>query len=286
MHKWLIVVFLLTACTSSTTPTQLAPTITKSAPTTIVTTTTFPDAESPIPTIVPAILYQYNPSLQYVERINDTNRVRITTGIPAQFVVANHDHSRLAIHTKDDTTMVYDVTSAQTHGPFDTCDSLTWAPDTTTVWCMRLGHLYTIDTTTQTDQLSVTAPNTTQWEILTQHPVTDAYWMLTTQNSTQKLCQYNPITASTTDTCIDAGSMVQWSPDGHLIAFVQHQRLMIHSADGKLDTSVGLGDLTIVQLVWQTNTQLILTTPTHWYTYQINDARISLQAPEVIIVGR
>jgi hypothetical protein len=285
MRSWILIGVLLAACSTTTKPdvppTPVAqPTVT-GAPTT-QTVQPIPDTGSATPNII----YQYYPRTQLLERVTDTAVQQVSQGVAAQQVVANQEHTKLAIRTTDDTTMLRDVATSQTIGPFDACDSMTWSPDATTLWCMRFGHVYAIDTNAQTDQLTLAATDNIYWAELTQHPITQAYWMQVIGDAESKLCQFNTGTRAVENACMTVGQLPRWSPDGQLLASIVNQRLIITQVDGTQIASVGLGDMQVTQLVWHDTTHVVINTPTQSYRYQINDARISLQASDIVIVGR
>jgi hypothetical protein len=285
MRSWILIGVLLAACSTTTKPdvppTPVAqPTVT-GAPTTQTVQPT-PDAGSATPNIT----YQYHPRTQLLERVTDTAVQPVSQDILVQQAVANHDHTKLAIRTLDDTTMLRDVATNLAIGPFDACDSMTWAPDTTTLWCMRFGHVYAIDTNDQTDLLTLAATDGVYWAELTRHPVTQDYWMVVVGDDESKLCQFSVDTRTVENACLTTGQQPRWSPDGQLLASIDDQRLIITQVDGTQIASVGLGDMQVTQLVWHDTTHVVINTPTQSYRYQINDARISLQASDVVIVGR
>lgn len=286
MRSWILIGLILAACNTTTmrdgTPTvQVVPPTTTVIPA-IPTAQPTPEAESAAPNIT----YQYHSRLQLLERITDATTQQVSQGFSAQQVVANQAHTTLAIRTTDDTTMLHNVATSLAIGPFDACDSMVWAPDATTLWCMRFGHVYTIDGANQTDQLSITAADDTYWAALTQHPITQAYWMQVIGDAESKLCQFNTNTRTVENACLTVGQLPRWSPDGQLVASVVTQRLQITQDDGTQIASVGLGDMQVIQIVWVNTTQIAINTPSRSYRYQINDARISLQASDVVIVGR
>lgn len=285
MRYWMLIGLLLAACSSSTVVPPAQPTLTMTQPTVVTTPAVLQPTSTPIVT-TSNIYYQYQPITQLLERISDADAAPITQTILAQQVVANSPHTLVAIGTQDATTVIVDVTTAQQSGPFDACDSMTWAPDDTTLWCMRFGYVFAINPTTQTDHLSIAPTDNTYWAELTQHPITQDYWMLVTENTRNQLCQFNTTTQILDTDCIDAGQMPRWSPDGQLIASIVDHQLLITDTNSQLLASVGLGDTVVTQLTWTDATQLAINTPSRHYRYQINDARISLQASDVLIVGR
>jgi hypothetical protein len=257
----------------------------------VPTVTVAPSSPTPPPTSIPEsrlpnVYYQYHSNTQLLEQVTDTVIQSIGQAIPARIVVANQDHTTLAIRTLDDTTVLIDVTTAQQSGPFDACDSMTWAADNTTLWCMRFGYIYSIDATTQTDQLSIATTDDTYWAELIQHPVTNDYWIVVSHDNKSNLCQFDTVNRMVSTTCINAEQMPRWSPDGQLLASIADQHLVITEADGSQIARVGLGDVDVLQLTWINTTQIAINTPMQRYRYQINDARISLQASDVVIVGR
>ncbi|MFZ9856767.1 MAG: hypothetical protein ACO3F2_00360 [Roseiflexaceae bacterium] len=286
MRSWILIGLILAACSTSTIP-DGAPTAQIVQPNATVThTRPIIQPTNEVVFNTPNTTYQYHPSTQFLERVTDGAMTFVSQTISAQQVVANQDHTKLAIRTMDDTTMILDITTAQSIGPFDACDSMTWAGDTTTLWCMRFGHVYTIDGISQIDQLSLAATGDVYWAELTKHPPTQAYWMQVIGNIESKLCQFNPTTRTLENACLTVGQMPRWSPDGQMVASIVHQRLQITQHDGTQLISVGIGDMQVVQLVWVNTAQLAINTPRRSYRYQINDARISLQASDIIVVGR
>jgi hypothetical protein len=286
MRSWILLGLILAAC-STTTMRDGAPTVQIVQPTATVVPA-IPTAQPTLEaeSIVPNIAYQYHPRTQLLERITDATTQQVSQGVTAQQVVANHDHTTLAIRTTDDTTMLHNVATGLAIGPFDACDSMVWAPDAPTLWCMRFGHVYAIDGANQTDQLSITAADDSYWAALTQHPFTQAYWMHVIGGAESKLCQFNTETRIVEGACLSVGQLPRWSPDGQLVASIVHQRLVIHQANDQLVADIGLGDMQVIQIVWLNTTQLAINTSSRSYRYQINDARISLQASDVVIVGR
>lgn len=284
MRIWMIIGLLLTACTTPNVPVNPAPTASQRVSPTDETLRSAPP--TPELTPIPDISYRYVPSSGHIERITDGNVAHIAQNIAAQVIVANQSHDRLAIRTVDDATIIYDVTSTQQFGPFDACDSMTWAPDTTNLWCLRNGHIYTIATPYQTDQLTIMAPAQQIWNELMLRPRHNAYWMLTMHDAQQQLCQYDHIQYTLTTTCIATGAMIQWAPNGERLAYLAEQRLVVVDASGQTISSVGLGDLIIVHIAWINQTHIALHTPERSYTYQLNDARMSQQASDGMIVGR
>lgn len=286
MRSWILIGLILAACNTTTMPD--VPVNTPVAQPTITVVPATPTIE-PIPDTAsaePTITYQYHPRTQLLEQITGTKIQQISQGVTAQQVVANHDHTALAIRTDDDTTMLFDVATSQTIGPFDACDSMTWSADTTTLWCMRFGHVYTIDGVNQTDQLSIAATDDSYWAALTLHPTTQIYWMQVIRNNESQLCQFNMVTRAVENACLTVGQLPRWSPDGQLVASIANQRLNIRQANDQLVADVGIGDMQVIQLTWIDDSQLALNTSTRSYRYQINDARMSLQASDVVIVGR
>jgi hypothetical protein len=285
MRSWILIGLILAACTPSTPAPVVTPTQTIVPPTIVASTPTVLPTRTPVAR-TPNVFYQYAPATQSLKRVTDTTTQSVAQSIPAAMVVANQAHTTLAIRTQNDTTLIVNVATAQQFGPFDACDSMTWAPDNTTLWCMRFGYVYAIDPATQTDQLSIAPTDTTYWAGLTQHPVTQDYWMLVAEGTQNKLCQFNTTTQTLGTECLDAGQLPRWSPDGQLIASIIDRQLVITDGNNRVVANVGLGDMVVTQLTWTDATQLAITTPTRGYGYKINDARISLQASDVLIVGR
>lgn len=285
MRYWILIGMLLAACSSSTVapPTRATPTMTQ--PTVVTTPAGLQPTSAPIIN-TPNIYYQYQPEPQLLERISNAVITPIAQTIPVQQVMANSTHTVVAIGTQDATTVIVDVATGQQSGPFDACDSMIWATDDTTLWCMRFGSVYAIDPATQTDQLSITPTDDIYWAELTRHPVTQDYWMLIAEGTQNKLCQFDTTTQTLGTECLDAGQMPRWSPDGELIASIVDQQLLITDINATPIARVGLGDTVVTQLTWTDATQLAINTPSRHYRYQINDARISLQASDVLIVGR
>ena len=286
MRSWILIGAILAACSTTTTMSEATSTLAI-----VPTVTVAPSSPTPPPTSIPEsrlpnVYYQYHSNTQLLEQVTDTVIQSIGQAIPARIVVANQDHTTLAIRTLDDTTVLIDVTTAQQSGPFDACDSMTWAADNTTLWCMRFGYIYSIDATTQTDQLSIATTDDTYWAELIQHPVTNDYWIVVSHDNKSKLCQFDTVNRMVSTTCINAEQMPRWSPDGQLLASIADQHLVITEADGSQIARVGLGDVDVLQLTWINTTQIAINTPMQRYRYQINDARISLQASDVVIVGR
>lgn len=288
MRIWLLLALLLTSCNSSVTPNRTPSQPTLTAAVTRETITDVPAAPTHVSDVprTPDIVYRAQITTSSLERITNDGAQIVAREIGARMVVANRDHKRLAVRTIDDTTILIDVATAQQYGPFDACDSMTWAVDNATLWCMRFGHLYTIETPTQTDQLSVASTGDTYWAELTQHPVTQDYWMRVVDNTQEKLCQFDTTTQALDTDCISTGQMPRWSPDGQLLASIADQRLVITDANSHMVANVGLGDIAVTQLTWINEAQLAINTHTNHYGYQINDARISLQASDFIIIGR
>lgn len=285
MRYWILIGLILAACSASSVVSPAPPTVTMTQPTAATTPAALQPTSAPIVN-TPNIYYQYAPTTQSLERVTDTTTQSVAQSIPVAMVVANQAHTTLAIRTQNDTTLIVDVATTQQFGPFDACDSMTWAPDNATLWCMRFGYVYAIDPATQTDQLSIVATDDAYWAELTQHPVTRDYWMLVAEGTQNKLCQFNTMTQTLGTDCIDAGQLPRWSPNGQFIAAIVDQRMIITDANAQQIASIGLGDMAVTQLTWIDDTQLALNTLTQRYRYQINDARISLQASDVLIVGR
>lgn len=285
MRYWMLIGLILAACSAATVVPPAPPTVTVAQPTVVTMPATPQPTSAPIIN-TPNIYYQYQQATQLLARISDAVITPIAQTIPAQQVMANSTHTVVAIGTQDATTVIVDVATGQQSGPFDACDSMTWAPDDTTLWCMRFGSVYAIDPASQTDQLSIAPTDDIYWAELTQHPVTRDYWMLVAEGTQNKLCQFNTTTQTLGTDCIDAGQMPRWSRDGQLIASIVDRQLVITDANNRVIANVGLGDMVVTQLTWTDTTQLAITTPTRGYGYQINDARISLQASGVLIVGR
>jgi len=286
MRVWILCGLLFVACSASTvTPTRQANERTPMPSATMLSGDAIsPSASATAVPVVPVVRYLYAPTTnELVQQRDETNQ--LLTTIPTQHVVANGTHTMLAIRTRTDETFIYDVSTSQRIGPFDACDSMTWAPDNTTLWCMRFGHLYTIDQQ-QSDKLSVVAPADTYWAELIQHPTTREYWMLSASPSTNQLCTFNPDTYITSSTCMTAGSQPRWSPDGAFLAYTTDQQVVVRDTRNTVHARAGLGSLTILQMTWIDQRRLILTTPSQVYAFEINDARISLQASEAYVVGR
>jgi hypothetical protein len=287
MRSWILIGAILAACSTTTTKSEATPTLAIVPP----TVTVAPSPPTPPPTSIPEsrlpnVYYQYHPNTQLLEQVTDTAIQPIGQALPARIVVANQDHTVLAIRTLDNTTVLIDVTTAQQSGPFDACDSMAWAPDNTTLWCMRFGYIYSIDATSQTDQLSIATTDDTYWAELIQHPVTNDYWIVVSHDNNSQLCQFNTANRMVSTTCINAEQMPRWSPDGQWLASIADQHLLISESDGSLIARVGLGDVDVLQITWINTTQIAINTSIQRYRYQINDARISLQASDVVIVGR
>ena len=288
MRVWILCCLLFVACSASTVTPARQPDERTPLPAgtahSITSTATLESPESTAVPIVPIIRYLYSPTPnELAQQRGDATQV--LTNIATQHVVANQAHTRLAIRTRTDETFIYDVRLSQLIGPFDACDSMTWAPDDTTLWCMRFGHLFTIDEQ-QSDQLSIIAPNDTYWAGLIQHPLTREYWMLNASTPEYALCPYNTTTYTTSPTCMSAGTLPQWSPDGAYLAYITDQQLVVRDSNNHVYTRAGLGSLTMLQITWIDQRRLSLITPTHVYAFEITDARISLQASEPYVVGR
>ena len=285
MRSWILIGLLLVACSSST-PAPVDTQVERATPTTIMASTpTVQPTNAPL-VRRPNAYYEYSPSTQSLARVSDTVAQPVARTIPVAMVVANHAHTMLAIRTQDDTTIIVDATTSQQFGPFDACDSMTWAPDNAALWCMRFGHIYQIDPAAQTDQLHIVATGDTYWVALTQHPLTNAHWMSLVRNATTQLCRFDAPHQTATTGCIDTGYLPRWSPDGQLIASIVDRRIVITDTNSQHIASAGLGDIGVIQITWIDDTQLALNSRTQRYRYQINDARISVQASETIIVGR
>lgn len=285
MRLWILIGLLCVACTTTTTPTATQPTTVAITPTDTISAAPEPTPQSMPAVEVPNSYYRFFPATNSIERVTDTTVQTVATGISAHTIVANTDHSMVAIHTSDNTLIVLDVTTAQQYGPFDVCDSMAWAPDNVTLWCIRYGHIYTIDTN-QVDQLHITAPDADNWDELIRHPQSNAYWMVISRVNEYQLCQYNPSTHTIAAPCYAAGMRTEWAPDGRAFAYINQQHVCITQVENQQTTCVGLGNLVVNNLVWRDPLHLAINTETRNYSYNIHDARISLQASEYALVGR
>lgn len=234
---------------------------------------------------VPDLLYS-NPHTHELLLVNATAERVIATDLPVEALAVAPDGTRIAIRTGANQLVVYEWQRGRRSEIATHCDSMTWADDSQTLYCSRLGNLYQLAADGTSDVLIAPASVATDYGQLAWRPHSQQLWFSMREGDAVRMCaktiqQSNLI-------CIDDGINPAWSGSGEWFAYQHDNQIITQLADASQRQVIQTGWNTQGAMYWLNDTTLVLVHGENISQFQRDDGSIqasSLRRPGWVLVG-
>lgn len=250
------------------------------------TSTPVPPPPSPVPTTVgtpvgalpstnappmPALLYR-NPGTQELLLVSGSDERIIATDLPVTALAIAPDGTQIAIRTGDNQLVLYEWQRGIRREITAHCDSMTWADDSQSLYCSRLGNLYQLSADGSRDMLIAPAGVDSDYQELAWRPHSQQLWFGMREGDAVRMCaktiqQSNLI-------CIDDGTHPAWSGSGDWFAYQRDNQLIIQHADASQRQIIQTGRDVALAIYWISDSTLVLVHGEEISQFQRDDGQI------------
>jgi hypothetical protein len=220
---------------------------------------------------MPDVLYS-NPRTHELLLVSGTTEHIIADNLPVEALAIAPDGAQIAIRTTTNQLVLYAWQQGRRHDIAAHCDSMTWADDSQSLYCSRLGNLYQVSADGNRDVLIAPAGIDYDYLELARRPHSTQIWFSMREGDAVRMCAKTIQQSHLI--CIDDGTQPAWSGSGDWFAYQHENQLITQRADASQRLVIQTGHNAQLALYWINDATLILVHGEEISEFQRNDGHI------------
>jgi len=237
---------------------------------TLPASTVGPQPHTGAPT-TPALLYS-NPRTHELLLVSGTDEQVIADQLPVEALAVAPDGTRIAVRTAANQLVMLEWQRGRRNEIAAHCDSMTWADDSQSLYCSRLGNVYQLSADGSRDVLITPAGVDSDYRELAWRPHSQQLWFSMQEGDAVRMCaktiqQSNLI-------CIDDGTRPAWSGSGEWFAYQRDNQLITQHADASQRRVLQTGHDAQLVIYWLSDDILVLVHGEEISQFQRDDGQI------------